>query len=194
MHNSKTINVTVNLQGYFCNDWPCVEISGNNYIYFTGNVQQTQVIKFPMPAQEINQITIKHKNKNFGTGGIWDTAVQEGVIVQDRAVKLLDLELDDVSIKSYTFDHCRFITDQNEILQTDYFGHNGCFIVEFGVPVYEWIICNCIKPKVKIDPSDFVINTTAGNLFDYNQDLVELDEIEGILNQHAHLFNQFTKI
>jgi hypothetical protein len=186
--------VAVILQGHFCNDWPCVEISGNKHIYYTGTVQQTQAIRFSMPSCEINQVVIKHQNKSFGTDGIWDVAVKDNVIIQDRAVKLLDFELDDVSIKSYTFDNCRFVTDQNEILQTDYFGHNGYFVIEFGVPIYEWIICNCVKPQVKIAPGNFVISTTADNLFDYVQDQVELDEIEGILNQHAHLFNQFTKI
>lgn len=194
MHNFKTIEVAVTLQGHFCNDWPCVEVSGNNHIYYTGTVQQTQAIRFSMPSCEINQVVIKHQNKSFGTDGLWDVVAKDNVIIQDRAVKLLDFELDDVSIKSYTFDNCRFVTDQNEILQTDYFGHNGYFVIEFGVPIYEWIICNCVKPQVKIDPGNFVISTTADNLFNYVQDQIEIDEIEGILNQHAHLFNQFTKI
>lgn len=146
-----------------------------------------------MPAQPVNQVVIKHKNKSFGTAGIWDTAVQNGIIVEDRAITLVDIALNDVSIKSYTFDRCRFVTEHGEGLQTDYFGHNGSFAFEFSVPVYEWIICNCVKPTANID-SDFVISTTADNLFDYDQDLIELDEIERILQQHAHLFTEFTKV
>lgn len=146
-----------------------------------------------MPAQTVNQVVIKHKNKRFGTAGIWDTAVHNGTITEDRAISLVDIVLDDVSIKSYTFDHCRFVTEHGENIQTDYFGHNGNFVFEFNVPVYEWIICNCIKPRANPE-SDFVISTTADNLFDYDQDLIELDEIEKILQQHAHLFTEFTKV
>jgi hypothetical protein len=83
-------------------------------------------------------------NKRFGENGVWDVNVNtSNEITSDRAVKLLDFELNSVSIKSWIFDACKFITTDGEQIQTDYFGHNGSVTVEFGCPVYEWIICNC---------------------------------------------------
>jgi hypothetical protein len=184
------INVTITMQGYFCNEWPHVEIVGNNHIYFTGKVEEMQVIRFSIPEQTNNQIVIRHMNKRFGVNGVWDVNVNDNnEITSDRAVKLLDFELNSISIKSWIFDTCKFITTDCEQVQTDYFGYNGSITVDFDCPIYEWIICNCVKPKAIMNPSKFVINTTSDNLFNYTNDLKELDEIERILEQHAHLFS-----
>jgi hypothetical protein len=190
----ETIDVVINVQGHFCNDWPCVEVSGNNHIYFNGIVQELQEIRFQLPACSTNLIVIKHMNKRFGEHGVWDVKADGDVITQDRAVKLLDVELNTVSVRNWVFDQCRFTTEHGERLQTDYFGHNGSISIEFDCPVYEWIICNCVKPTANPESSNFVINTTSDNLFDYTKDIEELDEIERILDQHAHLFNKLTKV
>ena len=178
------------MQGYFCNEWPHVEIVGNNNIYYTGKVEETQVIRFSIPEQTNNQVVMRHMNKRFGINGIWDVEVNKNnEILSDRAVKLLDFKLNDISIKSWVFDTCKFLTTDGEQIQTDYFGHNGIITVNFDCPIYEWIICNCVKPRAVQDPSKFIINTTLDNLFHYTNDLEELDEIERILEQHAHLFS-----
>jgi hypothetical protein len=184
------INVEITVQGHFCNEWPYIEIIGNNHIYYTGKVEEMQVIQFSICEQLTNQVIIRHLNKRFGVDGIWDVEVNNNNdITSDRAVKLLDFELNNVSIKSWIFDTCKFVTVNGEQIQTDYFGHNGSITINFGCSIYDWIICNCVKPKAKVDPSKFVINTTLDNLFDYTNDIKELDEIEGILGQHAHLFS-----
>jgi len=190
----ETIDVELLVQGQFCNEWPCMEVSGNNHIYFTGNVQEIQVIRFRMPAQHTNEIIIRHTDKRFGTNGVWDVEAVDDTIIKDRAIKLLDFKLNNISIKSWIFDSCQFVTDHGDRLQTDYFGHNGHLIIPFDCPLYEWIICNCVKPKANPKFRDFVINTTAENLFDYTKDIEELNDIERILNQHAHLFDKFAKV
>jgi hypothetical protein len=183
------IDVAITVQGYFCKEWPHVEIVGNNHIYFTGKIEEMQVICFSIPEQPDNHIVIRHMNKRFGINGIWDVEVADNAIISDRAVKLLDVELNNVSVKSWIFDTCKFVTTDGEQIQTDYFGHNGSITVNFNCPIYEWIICNCVMPKATVDPSKFVISTSLDNLFNYTNDIKELDDIEKILEQHAHLFS-----
>ena len=190
----ETIDVVITVQGHFCNDWPYIEVIGNNTIYFSGIVQELQTIRFQLPAEVTNQILIKHMNKCFGVNGVWDVEAIGNVITKDRAVKLLNIELNSVSIKNWMFDVCRFVTEDGDHLQTDYFGHNGNISIEFGFPVYEWIICNCVKPTANPVASKFIINTTSDKLFNYTKDIEELAEIERILNEHAHLFDQFTTV
>jgi len=190
----ETIDVELLVQGQFCNEWPCMEVIGNNHTYFTGNVTEKQVIRFCIPAQHSNEIILRHTNKRFGADGVWDVEVVDDKITKDRAIKLLDFKLNNISIKSWMFDTCRFITDANDCLQTDYFGHNGHIVIAFNCPLYEWIICNCVKPNANPKFRDFVINTTAENLFDYTKDIEELDNIERILDQHAYLFNKLAKV
>lgn len=190
----ETIDVVITVQGHFCNDWPCIEVIGNNHIYFNGIVQELQTIRFQLPAGSVNQILIKHMNKRFGVNGVWDVEAIGDAITKDRAVKLLNIELNSVGIKNWVFDVCRFVTEDGDQLQTDYFGHNGSISIEFGCPVYEWIICNCVKPTANPESSKFIINTTSDNLFNYTKDIEELAEIERILDEHAHLFDKFAKI
>jgi hypothetical protein len=183
------IDVAITAQGHFCNEWPYIEIVGNNHIYFTGKVEGLQVIQFSIPERSTNQVIIRHMNKRFGANGIWDSEVNNNELIKDRAVELLDFEINSVSIKSWIFNTCKFVTIDGEQLRADYFGYNGSATINFDSPVYEWIICNCIRSTAVIDSSKFVINTTLDNLFNYTNDIKELDEIERILEQHAYLFS-----
>lgn len=155
-------------------------------------VQNEQCISISVSAKSKNNtLIIQHYGKNFGQNGQWDTVSKDNVIVQDRAVKLLDIELDDVSIANYVVHQCMFETDNGERLNTDYYGFNGKIEINFDSPVYEWIIDTIVKPKSRrlLDLSQ-PVETSANNLFEYEQDQRELAELETILEHNAHLFGK----
>lgn len=167
----------------------------NNNIYFDNQVTDSIDVLFEAPLQQSNSLIILHYDKNFGQNGQWDTVSNNGVIVQDRAIKLHSIELDDVAITKYVIDHCPFVTDQGESITTSYYGFNGQVQINFDTPVYDWIIDTVIKPKSR-KVLDLVqpIETSYDNLFDYKQDQVELEELDNILEKNAHLFSKSPKI
>ena len=103
------------------------------------------------------------------------------------------LEFDQVNVIEYLLTHWPFITTSGEVVKTDYFGYNGSLTINFTTPVYEWIITHLVQTKVN-RTQDFIIETSHNNLFDYNNDLKELKEIEYLLEKHAHLFNKSSQI
>jgi hypothetical protein len=188
------ISVKIEVEGTWCNQWPCLRIEGNNSIYFDGEIVGNKIINFVIPANDYNQLTLCHYGKRFGENNIWDTRINEhNVIIEDRAIKLVGLEFDQVNIIEYLLTHCYFVTESGDIVKTHYFGFNGSLIINFTAPVYEWIITQLVRPRVN-KTQDFILETSHSDLFDYRNDLRELKEIEHLLEKHAHLFNKSSQI
>lgn len=165
----------------------------NDSIYFQGSIQDCKTIEFEAPVCQSNTLIIQHYDKKFGENGQWDTRSNGGEITHDRAVKMISLKLDDVDVTKYLVDNCPLITQDDQTVFTDYWGYNGTVKFDFQSPVYDWIICNIVKPKTK-DLTTLSIETSRNNLFNYHQDEIEIKEIETLLDTYAYLFNKSTKI
>jgi hypothetical protein len=107
-------------------------------------------------------------------------------------VRFVSISLDDVDIGQYLIRRWPFCTVDGQIIATDYFGFNGRCCIEFGAPVYDWIITNLVHDPNShtVKAQDLIIETSHNDLFSYDQDLVTLKEIEQLLEQHAHLFDK----
>lgn len=187
------IYVEIKLKASWCNEWPNLIVELNKNIYFQGKVDNNLTIKFTAPGKLNNTLIIQHYNKNFGQNGQWDTKSENNKIIQDRAVELLDIKLNQISIYKYFINNCPFVTNKKEKLYTNYYGFNGQTELNFSAPVYDWIICNIVKPKAFTSPT-LKIETSADNLFDYTKDIIEIAEIENILEKNADLFSKSSKI
>lgn len=185
------INIKLTLFGTHCNAWPNIKVSLNNNIYYDGPVIDTKVINIAQAANTHNILTIEHYGKSFGSNNIWDTKVDKfNTIYEDRAVKILDLELNDVSLKKYI---TTIPFKGIETYYTDYFGHNGIWTLDFDAPVYDWIIKKFIIPP-NTKPLGYVNETSHSNIFDYSLDFIEIKEIEEYLKEYASITDKFTKI
>lgn len=165
----------------------------NDVTYFDSDVHEQILIDFEAPLLDHNRLTMRHHGKNFGENGQWDTMADGDHILQDRAVKLLAVELDDVDISKYIYARCPLLTDQGDQVFTDYLGFNGTVTVQFAAPVYDWIIDHIVKHESRrlLDISQ-PIDTSYDNLFDYSQDEQQLQELETLLTRHAHLSSKRT--
>jgi hypothetical protein len=191
----KTFNLKMSLESTWCHDWPKLKIIANDQIVFDGTVQLLQELVFDLPLQDTNTLIIQHYDKKFGQNGQWDTISENGSIVQDRAIKLLSLCLDQIEINKYVTQKCIFKTEDGNMLHTDYWGFNGQLEISFGAPVYDWIIDTIVKHQTvrKLDLAQ-PIETSFDQLFEYEQDIKELDELEKIIKSHAHLLSKSSKI
>ena len=189
--NSVCINVEV--EGTWCNHWPKLRLSVNDSIYFDNEINGKNNINITAPLQTNNKLIIQHYDKSFGQNGQWDTQSEEGKIVQDRAIILKSISLNDVDITKYILENCPLITDDKQVVYTDYIGFNGTIEVNFTQPVYDWIINTIVKPRSKIT-SDLIIETSYNNHYDYIRDLAELEELENILNENAYLFGKSSSL
>ena len=107
---------------------------GNDKIYFDDYVKDYQTIKVDLPTQNNNSLVLEHYGKYFGENKRWDTKSENGKIEQDRAVKVCQLEFNDVDIKKHLYDNFLFQTNGQSI-KTDYYGNNGRCIINFEAPV-----------------------------------------------------------
>lgn len=172
----------IKLSGSFCNEWPNIRVKLNNDIYYDGSVKESELITLELDLPKQNHLTIEHYDKSFGINGRWDTKSNENGIYQDRAIKFEDLILDDVSLKKYIAMFPFISGDQ--IYYTDYFGHNGYWELPFETPIYAWIIKHLIMPHVPT-PLGYVNETSHSNVFDYSNDINEINEIEKYLKEYA---------
>lgn len=185
----KSVCIIIEVEGTWCNQWPKLKLSVNDNIYFDGEVAGSKTLHVQTALLDTNTLIIQHYDKSFGENGQWDTKAVNGQITHDRAIKLKSVFFDDVDISKYVANHFHFVTDQGEQLQTDYFGFNGRIEIMFKAPVYDWIINKFIKNNFAPE-SDFLIETSFDQLFDYSQDQLELDELVKILQENAYLFGK----
>lgn len=190
----ESCRIKLELEGTWCNDWPRLRVTANNNIYWDAMVQGDTTVEFAMPVNASNLVRIEHHGKHFGEQGRWDTESHNDSIVRDRAVKIKRIWLDQVDLTAHIMQRWPMHTAQGPIY-TDYLGHNGYIDVEFGAPVYSWIITQLIAPKEQNKPVfDLVVETSFGNLFNYDRDKIELGEIQKILDRYAHLLDKPTQV
>jgi hypothetical protein len=190
----KTVNLLIEVLGTYCNDWPLLRVGGNNDIYFDDRIENKEIIEFEMLLQENNVLVLEHHGKYFGENGRWDTVSENDVIIQDRAIRPLRIEIDGVDICKYQFENWPLLTQHGEVF-TNYFGFNGTCRIEFTAPVYDWIITKLVhRPNHQYKALDLIIETSHSDLFDYENDLRELEEIDQLIKENAHLFDKPTKI
>lgn len=190
----ESCHIKMELEGTWCNDWPNLTITANDNIYWDVPVQGMVVIDFVMPVQAHNHVRLLHHGKCFGEQGRWDTESQHDIIVRDRGIKIKRFWLDQIDLTAHIHQRWPMTTD-HATLYTDYLGHNGYIDIEFDAPVLSWIITELIAPREQNKPVfDLVVETSFGNLFNYDLDLIELQEIDIILERYAHLLDQPTQI
>jgi hypothetical protein len=184
------IDILIEVDGTWCNDWPWFRVIVNNHTYYDQQIADKKIIKFSLPVLEYNQLVLEHYGKSFGQNGRWDTESNGKVIVKDRAVKLIKLEIDGVNIVKY-ITSWPMVTNEGQSIPTDYLGHNGKITINFTSPVYDWIITTLVKETANATTAqDLIIETSHNNVFDYREDLIELEEITKLLNEYAYLFNK----
>lgn len=189
--------IEINLTGLWCNNWPKLKVSLNGKTYFDDYVVGDVNLKLTAPLLEKNTLILEHYDKQFGENGIWDTKLDNGTIVQDRAVRLVSLSLGEVDITKYMQQKRPLIKNNKESVPGLYYGFNGCVTLEFESPIYSWIIDNVVKPELQSGPNfnhPSVINSES-NIFEYDHDLNEIKEIEDILDQYyAYMSSKSAKV
>lgn len=111
---------------------PMIEIVFNDEMLFKGIAKSSY--HFVLPArfglkQNRNTLEIKRYGKD-------PKLHQNGK--RDQAVLIKEIKLNGM-----TFPHIamygKFHTEDNQVLRTDYLGHNGIYTLNFGYPVETWI-------------------------------------------------------
>lgn len=159
----------------------------NNDIYYDQAVQHEVLIHVPYTSQEHNTLTIQHHGKRFGESNTWDVVTDNGQITQDRAVRVIDIEIDGVSVMDVFYDN-GFVTDQGT-QHTHYLGHNGVAEMVWPRDFYSWLIKRRFFGRTLQAPN-LIMETSHSHLFDYTEDLRELEALDQLLEQHAHLFDK----
>lgn len=187
--------LNIQLKPNFCNQWPLFRVTYNDTILFEDEIRQSTSLCFDLDLNSHNHLKLEHFGKYFGEDGRWDTVVQDGNIIQDRSIELVNLELGEVDISKYIKrDGCVF--HQANGTDTDFhgfFGFNGHIDFRFPENVYDWIIETWLM-KSNHRAQDLILESSHNNLFDYRDDLREIEKIEHTLEAHADLFGQSTKV
>ena len=85
------MNITLNMQGSFCNNWPILTITQDENKYEHLVEEQTSV------SMDLDNAPFRlgMYNKSFGNNHIWDTKTdQSGNILEDKFIKFTDILID----------------------------------------------------------------------------------------------------
>ena len=182
--------ITFKLLGHFCNQWPNCRIALNNKTYHDGPIVSDFELIIQDKFQTVNYLEVEHYGKYFGEQGIWDTQVIDNKTVADRAIQIVSIVINEVEIYDIFFKLPFYSTVGEQ--HTHYLGHNGVWRCEFPENVYSWIIQQRHFGKT-ITSSNLVVETSHSELFDYTNDITELEELENLIKQNAYLFDKSSK-
>lgn len=183
------VKLDIDLFGYFCNEWPMVEIYHNDQLIYENSIVDQQTLSFSLQCEEQSTLKIRHKNKFFGENNRWDTDQST-----DRYVQIIDVRFDNVSIGQKIMSELQFCSewsdmqlqhaDQEFINQYTNFlcngrlGFNGYVKIDFTIPVYNWLILN----KFKLEKKELSYFSQYTENFHYEKDLELIKEIKELMN------------
>jgi hypothetical protein len=98
---TEKLQLSLNLQGVECNGYPNCKITFNNSTLLDCKIVGKQTYLFSITLDKFNILIIEQYGKSFGENGIWDTELYDGKIVKDRYISILDMKMDNISLKPW---------------------------------------------------------------------------------------------
>ena len=180
-------NISIDLQGHYCNHWPWVIVRLNGIELFNQQVIDAISLNFDVACDQHNLLEFEHYGKSFGSNGVWDTTSELDCFAQINDVKFDDVSVDNI-ISGLTFiskwsqdsdpeQVKNFSTIKNCNGQMNF---NGVIELEFDTPVYDWLIKEKFIKTQSIN--DTIVDRSGNRRFDYKYILNQISKIKQIIN------------
>jgi hypothetical protein len=132
------IELEISCEGSQSLTWPIIDIQINNTLYRNIEVQGAQTFKYYVPdkrKRNLVKITLTNKDQN-------DTVVENGVIVGDKFVKLIEFKIDGVRVDAdQLYLHGRVKANGERLKQNGLY-KNSTYTFYFENPVHRFFIRN----------------------------------------------------
>lgn len=119
------------LKATFCNSWPKLKIYVNDNLLFNDFIVEHRLISLVVPNSETFTVVIEGIEKQFGENNVWDTKLDGEEIIEDKTLKILDVQIDDISMGSMWL--------QN-LSNNGTFYKNEKLFFTITTPILNWII------------------------------------------------------
>jgi hypothetical protein len=154
----------ISFEGSKALDWPMIDVQINNTHYRNIEIQGSQTIKYSVKDKRnrnLVKITLTNKGQN-------DTIVENGVIVADKFVKLLEFKIDGVRIDAdQLYLSGRVKSDGQRVKQNGLY-KNSTYTFYFENPVHKFFIRrHKYYFKDKIQHTKFLLETVSSLFVDF---------------------------
>jgi hypothetical protein len=93
------MQISFDLYGNCCNEYPLITIKNNQEVLYHGYVQDRQVLVFDIDTLVDHTLTLTGLNKCNGTNGKWDTVIDDqGRIIKDKNLRINDIQIENISM------------------------------------------------------------------------------------------------
>jgi hypothetical protein len=158
------IEIELSVEGSACPDWPTIDIQINNICYQHLEIQGQQTLKYHVADRKkrnLIKITLTNKGQN-------DTVMENGSIVSDKFIKLLEFKIDGVRVNAdqlYLFGGVKI--DGQRFKQNGLY-KNSTYTFYFENPVHKFFIRrNRHYFKDKIQYTKFLLETVTSLFNDF---------------------------
>jgi len=154
--------IEISCEGSRSTSWPMIDIQINNTYYRNIEVQGTQTFTFRVPdkkTRNLVRISLTNKEPN-------DTIVENGVIVADKFVRLIEFKIDGVRVDAdQLYLHGR-VKDNGQRLKQNGLYKNSTYTFYFENPVHKFFIRRRkYYFKDKLETTRFLLDKVS-SLFD----------------------------
>ena len=168
--------------GYHCNDWPNLTVSLDGALFHDGPVMALDLIL--ELATSSHTVVLTHHGKRFGRDRIWDTRSKDGIIIEDRFIRLTRFEIDGIDMlpARHKLNFVQAPTDLEPVIEvgpwSGDFNFNGSITIDINPTPLSWVT-NMLHKTARIDASYF---SDYSRLFHYERDIELIDEIKKSLD------------
>lgn len=127
------MNLSLDLVGTFCNSWPHLKIYINDSLLFDNCIIDCQTVDLSIPDSPTYNVAMQGIKKQFGENNVWDTRVENDIIVADKTLEIVDLRINNISMSINWV--CGLAENFNGV-----FYKNQTLTFTVVTPVLDWII------------------------------------------------------
>ena len=185
-----TVNIKVDVTGYYFNHWPYLKILLNDKVIFDNEVIDHQLLEFNVDCDSKNQLQFIHHSKRYNDNNAWDTDGKNECYLNINDIRFEDVGLG-IHLKSQLefvthwrpfqlVDHTtEFVNKHSRLLSNGMMTFNGEISLDFETPVLNWLTIKKFRVPVNEDTAYF---SNYSARWHYAQDLELINSIKQLMN------------
>jgi hypothetical protein len=185
-----TVNIKVDVTGYYFNHWPYLRILLNDQVIHDGKIVDHQLLEFAVDCGPANRLEFVHYGKRYNDNNIWDTDGANECYLNINDVLFEDVGLG-VHLRSQLefethwrpfqlTDHdSEFIQQHSRLLSNGMMTFNGAIAIDFETPVLNWLTIKKFRVPINDDAAYF---SNYSARWHYEPDLEIINSIKQLMN------------
>jgi hypothetical protein len=185
-----TVNIKVDVTGYYFNHWPYLQILLNDQVIYDNEIVEHQLLSFDVECLDQNRLEFVHYGKRYNDDNAWDTDGTNECYLNINNILFENVGIgvhlqSQLEFKTHwrpfqLVDHNKeFIEQHSKLLSNGMMTFNGSIAIDFETPVLNWLTIKKFRVPLNEDAAYF---SNYSARWHYEQDREIINSIKQLMN------------